>query len=36
MKTNWESLIENHYNKDEKLNMNSLVRLVEQVMNSCN
>jgi len=33
MKTNWESLIENHYNKDEKLNMNSLVRLVEQVMN---
>ena len=34
MKTNWESLIENHYNKDEKLNMNSLVRLVEQVMNS--
>ena len=34
MKTNWESLIENHYNKDEKLNMNSLVRLVEQVMSS--
>ena len=33
MKTNWESLIENHYNKGEKLNMNSLVRLVEQVMN---
>ena len=34
MKTNWESLIENHYNKGEKLNMNSLVRLVEQVMDS--